>query len=117
MILKSLGKRLGTKNMAKPNGLFTKLRFRMPALLGILFLVIGVSLLGYSVFTVQDYEQLQNNTEMTLEQMWHYDGSIIWWTNAYFTLFLPLISVFMTLSGLILVIQSLLERLRHKSVD
>jgi hypothetical protein len=103
--------------MTNPNGLFKKLRFRMSALLGILFLVIGVSLLGYSVFTVQDYEQLQNNTEMTLEQMWHYDGSLTCWTNAYFTLFLLLLSVFMTLSGVILVIHSLLERLRHKSVD
>jgi hypothetical protein len=51
----------------------------VPALLGILFLVIGISLLGYSVFTIQDYEQLPNSTDMTLEQMWHYDGSLTWW--------------------------------------
>jgi hypothetical protein len=102
--------------MAKLIGLFIKIRFRVSVLLGILFLVIGVSLLGYSVSAIQDYEQLQNSADLTLEQMWHYDGSFSWWRNAYFTLFLPLTSVFVTLGGVILVTQPLMTRLRQKSV-
>ena len=102
--------------MAKPNDLFTKSWPRLSSLLGILFLVIGVCILGYSVFTIHDYDQLPNNTDMTLEQIWHYDGSSAWWTSAYFTLFLPLTSVFVTFGGVILISQPLLERLRHKSV-
>lgn len=102
--------------MAKRVGRFTKNRFRVSALLGILFLVVGVSLLGYSVSAIQDYEQLPNSADLSLEQMWHYDGSFSWWRTAYFTLFLPLTSVFVTLGGVILVTQPLMTRLRHKSV-
>ena len=102
--------------MSKPNGLLTKDRFRVSALFGILCLIIGVSLLGYSIFTIKDHEQPQNSTDTTLEQIWHYNGSLTWWTKAFFTLFLPFTSVFIILSGLILVIQPILVRLRHKSV-
>ena len=99
--------------MSKPNGLLTKNRFRVSALLGILFLIIGISLLGYSVFTIKDYEQPPNSTDTTLEQIWHYNGSLTWWTKAFFTLFLPFTSVFIILSGVILVIQPILAKLRY----
>jgi hypothetical protein len=101
--------------VAKLNAPFTKNRFRASALLGVLFLVIGVSLLVYSVSAIQA-EQLSNSADLSLEQMWHYDGSFSWWRNAYFALFLPLTSVFVTIGGVILVSQPLLTRLRHKSV-
>ncbi|MGD9130392.1 MAG: hypothetical protein PVH73_02305 [Candidatus Bathyarchaeota archaeon] len=90
-------------------------RFRVSALLGVLFLVIGVSLLGHSISAIQDNERLSNSADWTFEQMWHYDGSISWWRSASVTLFLPLIAVFLTISGVILVSQQLLARLRHKS--
>jgi len=112
----SNGKRREAKDMAKLVGVFTKNRFRVSALLGILFLVVGVSLLGYSVSAIQDYGQLPNSADLTLEQMWHYDGSFSWWRNAYVTLFLPLTSVFVTLGGVVLVTQPLMTKLRHKSV-
>ena len=102
--------------MAKLNHLTIRNRFRVSALLGVLFLVIGVSLLGYSISAIQDNERLSNSADWTLEQMWHYDGSIRWWRSAYVTLFLPLTTVFLTISGVILVSQQLLARLRHKSV-
>ena len=102
--------------MAKLGGLLTKNRFRVSALLGILFLVIGVSLLGYSISAIQDHEQLSNSADLALEQMWKYDGSLRWWRNAYVTLFLPLTAAFLTLGGVVLVSQPLLTRLRHKSV-
>jgi hypothetical protein len=109
-------KRREAKDMAKLVGVFTKNRFRVSALLGILFLVVGVSLLGYSVSAIQDIGQLSDSADLTLEQMWHFDGSLSWWRTAYFTLFLPLTSVFVTLGGVILVTQPLMTRLRHKSV-
>ena len=102
--------------MTKLVGLFTMNRFRAYTLLGILFLVIGISLLGYSVSAIQDYGQLSDSADLTLEQIWHFDGSFSWWRNAYVTLFLPLTSVFVTLGGVILVTQPLMTRLRHKSV-
>lgn len=102
--------------MAKLNCLTLRNPFRVSALLGVLFLVIGGILLGHSISVIQDNEPLSNSADWTLEQMWHYDGSISWWRSAYVTLFLPLTAVFMTISGVILVSQQLLARLRHKSV-
>ena len=102
--------------MAKPNVWLTKNRFRVSALLGILFLVIGVSLLVYSISAIQDHEQLSNSADFALEQMWNYDGSLRWWRNSYVTLFLPLTAAFLTLGGVVLVSHPLLTRLRHKSV-
>ena len=112
----SNGKRREAKDMSKLVGVFSKNRFRVSTLLGILFLVVGVSLLGYSVSVIQDYGQLSSSADLTLEQMWHYDGSLSWWRNAYFTLFLPLTSVFVTLGGVVLVTQPFMSKLRHKSV-
>jgi ABC-type phosphate transport system permease subunit len=102
--------------VAKLNYLPVSNRFRVSVLLGVLFLVIGVSLLVYSISAIQDNGLLSNSADWTLKQMWHYDGSIRWWRNASFTLFLPLIAVFMTLGGVILVSHSLLARLPRKSV-
>jgi hypothetical protein len=102
--------------MAKLVGMFSKNRFRVSTLLGILFLVVGVSLFGYSVSVIQDYGKLSSSADLTLEQMWHYDGSLSWWRNAYFTLLLPLTSVFMTLGGVVLVTQPLMRKLHHKSL-
>ncbi len=104
------------KDMAKPNVLLTKHRFRVSALLGILLLVIGVSLLGYSISAIQDHEQLSNIADLALEQLWNYDGSLRWWRNVYVTLFLPLTAAFLTLGGVVLVSQPFLTRLRHKRV-
>jgi hypothetical protein len=110
------GKNRGkVRSMAKLKNLFAGNRFRVSALLGIVFLVIGISLLGYSISAIPS-EQVPNSADLTLEQMWHYDGSLQWWRNAWVTLFLPLTAVFVTLGGVVLVIQPLLTRLRHKSV-
>jgi hypothetical protein len=86
---------------------------KIKAVTGALFLVIGISLLTYSVSAIQDNEQFSNSTDSTLEQMWHYDGSLQWWKNAYTTLFLPLTSVFVTFGGFVLVSQTLLARRHH----
>jgi hypothetical protein len=111
------GKNRGkVKDMAKLNNPVRGNRFRMSALLGILFLIIGISLLVYSISAINNSEQLSSSTDLTLEQMWHYDGSLLWWRNACITLFLPLTAVFVTLGGIVLVTQPLLTRLRHKSV-
>lgn len=110
------GTQLEAKEVAKLNCLTIRHPFRVSALLGVLFLVVGVSLLGHSISAIQDNERLATSADWTLEQMWHYDGSICWWSSAYVTLFLPLTAVFLTISGVILVSQQLLAMLRHKGV-
>jgi len=102
--------------MSKLKGLIKKNRFRLAAIMGVLFLVIGVSLLGYSISAIQEREQLLNSADLTPEEMWHYEGSLRWWRNAYVTVFLPLTAVFVALGAVGLVSQPLLTRLHHKSV-
>ena len=100
--------------MTKLKDLVKKNRFRVAAVIGVLFLVIGVSLLGYSISAIQEREQLLNCADLTPEEMWHYEGSLRWWRNAYVTLFLPLTAVFVALGVVGLVSQPLLTRLHQK---
>jgi hypothetical protein len=88
----------------------------MSVLVGVLFLVVGVSLFVHSISVMPDNGRLANSADWTLEQIWHYDGSISWWSSVSVTLFLPLTAVFLTISGVILVSQQLLAMLRNKSV-
>ena len=102
--------------MSKLKGLVKKNRFRLAAVMGVLFLVVVVSLLGYSISAIQEREQIVNSADLTPEEMWHYEGSLSWWRNAYVTMFLPLTMVFMALGVVGLVSQPLWTRLHQKSV-
>jgi len=104
------------KNVPKLNSLFKRNRFRLTAILGVLLLILGVSLLGYSISAIQEREHMLTSTELTLEELWHYEGSLSWWRNAYVTLFLQLTAVFMALGGIVLFSQPLLTMLHRKSV-
>jgi uncharacterized membrane protein len=96
--------------------LVKKNRFRLAAIMGVLFLLVGVSLLGYSLSAIQEREQILNNADLTPEEMWRYEGSLSWWRNAYVAVFLPLTTVFIALGAISLVSQPLLTRLHQKSV-
>ena len=74
-------------------------RLKLAALLGILLLISGIGLFGYSLSIIKQHEQTLSTTEMTLTELWNYESSINWWRNAYLTLFLPLTAVFITISG------------------
>jgi hypothetical protein len=102
--------------MSKLKGLVKRNRFRLAALMGVLFLVVGVSLFAYSISAIQEREQMLNSADLTPEEMWHYEGSLSWWRNSYVTVFLPLTVVFIALGVVALVSQPLLTRLHHKNV-
>ena len=102
--------------MNKLIGLIKRNRFRVAAVIGIMFLVIGVSLLGYSLSAIQEREQLLNSADLTPDEMWQYEGSLSWWRNSYVTVFLPLTVVFMALGVVGLVSQPLWTRLHRRSV-
>jgi hypothetical protein len=102
--------------MNKLIGLIKRNRFRLAAVMGVLFLVVGVSLLGYSISAIQEREQLLKSADLTPEEMWQYEGSLSWWRNAYVTVFLPLTVIFVALGAIGLVSQPLLTRLHQKSV-
>jgi len=54
-------------------------------------------------------------TELTIEELWHYECSLQWWRNAHVTLFLPLTAVFITLGYIIMFSKQLLTLLCRKS--
>jgi hypothetical protein len=102
--------------MSKLKGLVKRNRFRLAAVMGVLFLVVGVSLFGYSISAIQEREQMLNSADLTPEEMWRYEGSLSWWRNAYVAVFLPLTVVFIALGVAALISQPLLTRLHHKNV-
>ena len=89
---------------------------RLTAILGVLLLIIGVTLLEYSIFTIQESEHMLTRTELTFEELRNYECSLNYWRKAYVTLFLPLTAVFITLGGIIMFSQPLLTILHRKSV-
>ena len=97
---------------AKQN--ITRNRYTTTVLLGVLLLVIGIFLLIHSISTIQDNEKPLNSISVTLEQVSNYDGSPSWWKNAYVTLVLPLTSVFVALSGIILFTQPIIMTIEQK---
>jgi hypothetical protein len=102
--------------MTKLRGVVKSNRFRVAAVMGVMFIVIGVSLFGYSLYAIQERKQLLNSADLTSDEMWRYEGSLLWWRNAYVTVFLPLTAVFVALGVVGLVSQPLLTRLHKKTV-
>jgi len=102
--------------VSKLNSPFKQNRFRSTAILGFLLLIIGVSLFGYSISMIQEREHMLTGTELTLEELWHYENSLRLWRNAYVTLFLPLTAVFIALGGIIIFSRPLLTMLHRKRV-
>lgn len=73
-------------------------------LIVVLLLVIGVSLLLISNSVIAGYEQRLDASDLTLEEMWVYEGALKWWSRSYATLFLPLSVTLVTAGGLLFVI-------------
>ena len=89
-------------------------QLKLSAIIGILLLITGISLFGYSFSVIKEHEQTLNTTELTLDQLWNYEGSLNWWRNVYVTLILPLTAVFISIGGIILASQPLLTAMQHK---
>lgn len=69
------------KNLKKIN------RRKFAALTAILLLITGFSILLYTTSAIQSYAQLLDSSELTMEEMWSYEGSLQWWSNTYTTIF------------------------------
>lgn len=104
------------KELSKLEGLLKKNRFRLVALTGLLLVVAGVSLLGYSTSAIQEHEHILNSANLTPDQTWQHEGALSWWRNAYATLFLPLSVVSMTLGAVGLISQPLCTRIHQQTV-
>ena len=87
---------------------------RIVVLIGILFLIIGAGLWGYSLYAINEREQILKTGTLTIEEVGRWTGSLIWWKNAYTKIFLPLSIVFVVLGIAVLASRPLTTRLRKK---
>ncbi len=69
---------------------------------------------SYSLNLIEEQEQTQNPTEVTLNQLLNLETSINWWKNVCVTLILPLTSVFMLIGGITLSAQAILQVVRNQ---
>lgn len=102
--------------LSKLEGLLKKNRFRLVAITGLLLLVAGVSLLGYSTSAIQEHEHILNSANLTPDEIWQHEGALSWWRNSYATMFLPLAVVSMTLGAVGLISQPLCTRMHQRTV-
>lgn len=77
--------------------------------------MVGVSLLVYSMFAIQEREQMLNCAGLSVEEMWNIEGSLSLWRNVYATVFLPLTVVFVALGVVVMVSQPVLTMIHHKN--
>lgn len=87
---------------------------RVTAITGIFLVVLGVSLLGYSNFAIQEREQLLTTADLTPDELWRYEGSLNWWRTTYATVFFPLTIVFVALGALVLCSRQFLKKTHQK---
>ena len=96
--------------------LLKKNRFRAAAVIGALFLIIGITIFGYSISAIQERENVLNTGNLTLEERWAYEGALSWWRNAYVTIFLPLTTILIAIGIAGLLTQPIYTRVYHKKV-
>ena len=89
-------------------------QLQLIALFGLLMLVIGTGMFGYSLNLLTENEQTLNSTDLTLDQLWNFESSINWWKNVCVTLILPLTSVFILIAGVTLSAQAILQTLKNQ---
>ena len=77
--------------------------------------MVGVCLLVYSMFAIQERQQMLNCAGLSVEEMWNIEGSLSLWRNVYATVFLPLTVVFVALGVVVMVSQPVLTMIHHKN--
>lgn len=98
------------KNLVKQN------RFRATAVIGILFIAVGLAVFGYSTYAIQEREQMLNSATLTIEETWRIEGSLRWWRSTYAMVFLPLSVILAAFGTVGLVSQPLWTKMHRKSV-
>lgn len=80
--------------MSKPERKYVQ---KIVALIGIVFLIMGVGLWLYTESIVRGHEELLNDPNLTQEQRWACEGSLEWWRAAKRALYDPLAIVLVTI--------------------
>jgi uncharacterized membrane protein HdeD (DUF308 family) len=107
-------KKIEANDLLEPKQEFSTKKSTLIILSGIFLLMIGIFLLNYSIVNIQDIQQSINTTNVSLDQIWNFDGSNRWWKNAIDTLFLPLFGVFTSLAGVVLFTYPVLNVINRK---
>jgi hypothetical protein len=71
-------------------------------LLGLLLVAIGVSVWVIAIVELTSNEVMLNQ-DLSIEDVWRYEGALQWWENAYLTTIIPAIGL-LVVSGIILML-------------
>lgn len=71
-------------------------------LLGLVLIVIGVSIWITAIVELTSNEVMLNQ-DLSIEDVWRYEGALQWWENAYLKTILPAIGL-LVVSGIILML-------------
>ena len=86
--------------MSKLKNLIKENSFKV-AVVGVLLLSVGATLWFFSNLEIQFRERLLDTPNLTQEEIWRYEGSLLWWRTNYVTTFYPATWVLITI-GLVL---------------
>ena len=84
------------------------------SLIGPILLIIGLFLFLYSNIMMLGHEQILNSSNLSMEEVWQYQGALSWWRNSYINFFLPSAVILTSLGAIILIRPLVLKRIQHK---
>ena len=70
----------------------------LTAWVGVLLIIAALAIWLYSIIELKSNE-IMLTTQLSIEEVWRYEGAIKWWKNAYVIVVLPIIGI-LTISGI-----------------
>ena len=89
-------------------------KLNLTVCIGLLLIMSALIIWLYSIIELKSNEIMLTTQNLSIEEVWQYEGALQWWKNVYVTAIIPA-TVILTLSGTITILsQKLFNRFTQK---
>ena len=80
---------------------------------GLLLIIAALSIWLYSIIELKGNEIMLTTQNLSIEEVWRYEGALQWWKNAYTTAIIPATAI-LTISGIATILSQQLRGFSQK---
>ena len=84
--------------------------------IGLILIIAALSIWIYSITELKSNEIMLTTQNLSIEEVWQYEGALQWWNNTYTTTIIPLTAILTTLGVATLLRKRLLDTLAKKDI-
>jgi len=84
--------------------------------IGLLLIISALSIWIYSIIELKSNEIMLTTQNLSIEEVWRYEGALQWWKNVYVTAILPTTAVLILSGTVTLLSQQLFSHFTQKNV-